>query len=360
MAEHFRSLDGLYGWQQWPVEYRSPESTAVAAFAAEHPDEVEFFAYVQWLAHEQLAAAAAACAPMACGIYRDLAVGVELNGAERGRISARSSAAPRSARRPIRLTRSGRTGVCRRSRRSRCANGLRAIRPAASRQHAHAGALRIDHVMALSRSSGFRAAPRRSRAPTFAIRSTTCSRSSRANRRHRCAIVGEDLGTVPEGFRERMRDARVFSCRLLYFERTADRRISRPASYPAALATSGDARSAAARRLVDRRRLGPARGAGAVARRRLRAKLAGTLGGARGLDRRARHWRRDRSRRRGPCARTPAERPPTDLAAASPQSIASSPARSRPSSFGRRLGDIDAVNVPGTMHSTRTGGASVP
>ena len=82
MAEHFRSLDGLYGWQQWPAEYRSPESPAVAVFAAEHPNRIEFFTYVQWLAHEQLAAAAAACAPMACGIYRDLAVGVELNGAD--------------------------------------------------------------------------------------------------------------------------------------------------------------------------------------------------------------------------------------------------------------------------------------
>jgi 4-alpha-glucanotransferase len=36
--------------------------------------------------------------------------------------------------------------------------------------------------------------------------------------RHECLVVGEDLGTVPEGFRERMAEANILSYRLLYFE----------------------------------------------------------------------------------------------------------------------------------------------
>jgi 4-alpha-glucanotransferase len=36
--------------------------------------------------------------------------------------------------------------------------------------------------------------------------------------RHRCFVVGEDLGTVPAGFRERMSDANVLSYRVLFFE----------------------------------------------------------------------------------------------------------------------------------------------
>jgi 4-alpha-glucanotransferase len=38
------------------------------------------------------------------------------------------------------------------------------------------------------------------------------------SQRHRCLVVGEDLGTVPEGFRERMTEANILSYRVLYFE----------------------------------------------------------------------------------------------------------------------------------------------
>jgi len=36
--------------------------------------------------------------------------------------------------------------------------------------------------------------------------------------RHRCLVVGEDLGTVPENFRERMAEANILSYRVLLFE----------------------------------------------------------------------------------------------------------------------------------------------
>jgi 4-alpha-glucanotransferase len=53
-------------------------------------------------------------------------------------------------------------------------------------------------------------------------------------------IVGEDLGTVPEGFRERTAPARVFSCRVLYFERDWDGRFRSPDEYPLdAVASTG-------------------------------------------------------------------------------------------------------------------------
>jgi len=51
------------------------------------------------------------------------------------------------------------------------------------------------------------------------------------SRRNHCMVVGEDLGTVPEGFRERMSAAGVFGCRLLYFERYADGSFRPPEAY---------------------------------------------------------------------------------------------------------------------------------
>jgi 4-alpha-glucanotransferase len=241
MAEHFRARDGRYGWQQWPAEYRSPESPAVAAFAAAQAERVEFFTYVQWIAREQLASAAQACDAMACGIYRDLAVGVELNGADawadrRTIIGGASLGAP-----PDPLNALGQNW------------GLPPMSPHALREQAyepfaqllranmlHAGALRIDHVMALRRCFWIPrgASPLEGAYVRYPFEDLLAV-VARESRRYRCAVIGEDLGTVPDGFRERLREARILSSRLVYFER--DGRTGAfldPASYPRGAASS--------------------------------------------------------------------------------------------------------------------------
>lgn len=40
--------------------------------------------------------------------------------------------------------------------------------------------------------------------------------------RHHSLVVGEDLGTVPEGFRERMAEANILSYRTLFFEQNTE------------------------------------------------------------------------------------------------------------------------------------------
>jgi 4-alpha-glucanotransferase len=242
LAEHFRAGNvTIYGWQQWPLEYRSPESAAVVAFAAERPEAVEFAAYVQWLAHEQLANAAQACAPMACGIYRDLAVGVELNGADawadqRTILGGASLGAP-----PDPLNALGQNW------------GLPPISPHALREqdyepfarllHAnmqHAGALRIDHVMALRRCFWIPrgASPLEGAYVRYPLEDMLAV-VARESVRERCIVIGEDLGTVPPGFRERLQEARILSSRLVYFERNWDTgAFLAPQTYPRSAASS--------------------------------------------------------------------------------------------------------------------------
>jgi 4-alpha-glucanotransferase len=84
----------------------------------------------------------------------------------------------------------------------------------------HAGGLRIDHVLGLNRlwlvPRG--AAPTQGaylRYPLDDLLGLVALESWR----HRAVMIGEDLGTVPAGFRERMDAAGLLGLRVLWFER---------------------------------------------------------------------------------------------------------------------------------------------
>ena len=98
----------------------------------------------------------------------------------------------------------------------------------------HAGAIRLDHVLGLKRlylmPHGF---PARQGAyvqmPLEALFAVTALESV-ANH---CVVIGEDLGTVPEGFREQMADWGIWSYLVVMFERDDDGRFHGIDRYPA-------------------------------------------------------------------------------------------------------------------------------
>ena len=53
------------------------------------------------------------------------------------------------------------------------------------------------------------------------------------SQRNSCMVMGEDLGTLPDGFRDHMREQAMFGCAVLYFERLSDGRFPVPRDYPA-------------------------------------------------------------------------------------------------------------------------------
>ena len=193
---------------------------ARADFRARHAEAVRFVQFQQHLAEQQFTAAGAAGA----GLYRDLAVGSAPDGAEvwgspHAYLRGFSLGVP-----PDRLGPEGQVW------------GLPALRPSAAPGHfaqlleanmRHAAALRIDHVMALQRlflvpeggtgaDGCYLAYPR----------DAMLAELTRASQRARCMVIGEDLGTVPEGLGPALERADVLSYRVLWFEQ--DERGLRP------------------------------------------------------------------------------------------------------------------------------------
>jgi len=243
LQEHFREQDTSLAWREWPAPFRDPRSEEVATFTREHSERVRFSAYLQWEADRQLGEAARTmrAAGMCTGLYRDIAVGVDPDGAEawydRSFLVADASiGAPPDIYNPM-----GQDW------------GLTPLNPVALREQAyqpfiaavranmrHAGAIRIDHVIGLKRLWWI---PRGS-SPSIGTYiaypfDDLIKIIVLESQRHNCLVVGEDLGTVPQGFREQLQRRGVLSYRLLLFEREAGNGdFLPPSEYPTAAAVA--------------------------------------------------------------------------------------------------------------------------
>ena len=172
------------------------------------------------LADAQLAEAAKAGA----GLYRDLAVGAAPDGAEPWSGDFRflpgfSIGAP-----PDPFAAEGQVwGLPPHDPLHAQANGQAAFARLLRANMRHAKALRIDHVLGLrrlflvpegatGRDGAYLAYPFEEMLGQVALES----------QRARCLVVGEDLGTVPEGIGQALQAAQVLSYRVLWFERHAE------------------------------------------------------------------------------------------------------------------------------------------
>jgi glycogen operon protein len=220
-------------WRSWPAELHDPDGAGIAAFAAAHAPRVRFHQYMQWLCERQLGAAATR-AGLPLGFCRDLAVGAAPDGAEAWANADLLADGVSIGAPPDPLGPQGQNwGLPPYDPHRFAAGGWRAAAELYAANMRHAGALRIDHVMGLARQfwvpDGAEGADGAYVAyPLEALLGELALESERA----RCVIVGEDLGTVPPGLRERLAKAAVLSYRVLAFERDGEA-FRRPAAYPA-------------------------------------------------------------------------------------------------------------------------------
>jgi 4-alpha-glucanotransferase len=232
----FSALQEQHGrpWQQWPEVYRRPGTPAVERFIRQNKERVGFHLYLQFLADRQLehAAASAERTGMEIGLIRDLAMGINPDGADAWAHQDAYIFALRCGAPPDDFNPHGQEW------------GVLPLHPLGLKRNfepfvallranmRHAGGLRIDHVIGLQRLflvpfGGDPSAGCYVRYPLDELLGLLALES----RRNNAIVVGEDLGTVPEGFRERMHEKNILGCAILYFERARDGGFKGPRDY---------------------------------------------------------------------------------------------------------------------------------
>lgn len=222
------ALAQRYGadWHRWPEELQHPAGKAVAAFAAEHPDDVDFHRWLQWQLDDQLTAAQATALQtgMSLGIMHDLAVGVDPNGADSWALQDVLALGVTAGAPPDEFNQLGQDWSqppWRPDQLERLAyEPFRALVNAVLR---HAGGVRIDHIIGLFRlwwiPNGARPTD-----GTYVRYDHEAMIGIVALEAHRAGavVVGEDLGTVEPWVRDYLHERGLFGTSILWFEADRD------------------------------------------------------------------------------------------------------------------------------------------
>jgi 4-alpha-glucanotransferase len=203
-------------WSRWPVTLRHPDGAQVGATAHRLSDRVAFHAWLQMLAEEQLETANVG----KVRLIQDLAIGVDPDGADAWLLQDLLALEMSVGAPPDDFAPDGQQWglppfVPWRLRDA----GYRPFAELLRASMAEGGGLRVDHVMGLSRLFWVPAGrpPSEGTYVRFAGREmleVLALESARAQ----ALVVGEDLGTVEDAFREELRHTDVLSTRLVWFE----------------------------------------------------------------------------------------------------------------------------------------------
>jgi 4-alpha-glucanotransferase len=223
-------------WRQWPEQWRRASEETVRQLRDRHPEEMAFHEFVQWIAERQLQKCRdiARRQGLSIGLYLDTAVGVDAGGADAwidqgAFLNGLSIGAP-----PDQFNPAGQDwGITAYNPHRLVAGNFEPFRQMLRAAMRHAGAIRIDHVLGLMRLF---VVPRELpadqgvylRMPFEALLAVLVEESHR----WRCVIIGEDLGTVPDGFRATLSAWGVWSYLVMMFERRWDGSFRPSADYP--------------------------------------------------------------------------------------------------------------------------------
>jgi len=230
LEAHFERMSG----SALPAGYERPDTPAVQAFRVEHAREIEFYRYVQFELDRQLESATqrGRTAGLNLGAIHDLAIGSDPGGSDSWCFPTLFVRGTTFGAPPDPLAAQGQDwSLAPLDPRQLREGGYRFWTKLLRRAFRSAGGLRIDHAMALERLYWI---PKDHAVPGAYIRypaedlfGILALESWRAN----AIVVGEDLGTIPSGFREKLEAWGVQRTHVLYFERDRDGTFCRPERY---------------------------------------------------------------------------------------------------------------------------------
>jgi 4-alpha-glucanotransferase len=222
-------------WRKWPAELRDRDGGLAATASGRLASAASFHAWLQWLVDDQLAAAqdAAVAAGMAHGVIHDLAVGVHPGGADAWAyqdllVTGISVGAP-----PDSFNQRGQNWAQPPWHPQRlAAAGFRPLAELFAAAFRHAGGLRIDHVMGLTRlwwvPDGMTAD--RGAYIRYEHQGTVAALVGEARAAGALAI-GEDLGTVDDWIRSYLAEHAVLGTTMAWFAAEPDGSPLRPAHW---------------------------------------------------------------------------------------------------------------------------------
>jgi 4-alpha-glucanotransferase len=229
----FEALSATHGpdWRAWLAPYRDGEQDALSGFEHTHSTAIQRIKWAQWQAERQLSEAQAKAfgAGMRVGLYLDLAVGPRLGGAETwpkdtSLVTGATLGAP-----PDPLGPFGQSwGLAPQSPLKCRAHGYAGFSSLLRSIMRHAGMIRIDHILGLMRSFWI---PEGSTEGTYvsypfeALLAVVAIESVRNN----TIVVGEDLGLVPEGLRDKLATSGIYGLDVLQYMRTSSGGFCDPA-----------------------------------------------------------------------------------------------------------------------------------
>lgn len=211
------------GWKNFDKKYTDPNSNACRDFAEKQAPRIEFYAYLQWIAETQLKAAQsrAKAAGMSIGIYLDFAVGIVSGGAgawhnKTAFVNDVSLGAPGDLANP-----DGQVwNLAPFNPQVLVQNNYEPYRGALRKAMSLGGAIRIDHILGHLRSFWIP-----SDAPGGYVNypfDGLMQMIAEESQSQKCVVFGEDLGTVPDDFKDRMSGYDLMGCNVVLIERNSE------------------------------------------------------------------------------------------------------------------------------------------
>lgn len=219
----------------WPETLHERDHPDTVALRAELRSRTDFYAWLQWVADDQLAAAQAAArrAGMALGVVHDLAVGVHPEGADSWALRDVLATGVSVGAPPDDFNQQGQDWSQPPWRPDALAEAAyRPFRDLVRTVLRHAGGLRVDHIIGLFRLWWVPAGQLPS-AGTYVHYDHDALIGILALEAHQAGavLIGEDLGVVEPWVRDYLRERGVLGTSVLWFEKDAEQQPIRPETW---------------------------------------------------------------------------------------------------------------------------------